>query len=361
MPYYKKEDVNLLLLHIPKTGGSSLERYFSKKYRVRLCTQSLWGFASNDKGQRIRPSLQHLTYNEIVQNAESLGVKIDWHNLDLITAVRDPYDRCVSDLFFTKRITTDATPAEVFVALQRFVRDNPDSHAQPQYLFVTDPDGHLLPGLKVMNTETLNDDMIDLGYTDFDQEWNRNRHSVQYESYLNRDSIAFINEYYDTDFRLFNYDKRSPASVYEGFSGNMKYSHMQQSDMQSALRSMFLVVVCAVTLIVLDGAFLSLVKNLFDKQILSVQHSALRIDVYAAALCYVVLVGGLYYFIVQLNRSVAEAFGLGVVVYATFELTNKALLREWKWTTVAMDTTWGGTLFALTSWIVIQVSRLRLV
>lgn len=40
MPYFhntvKNEKVNLLLIHIPKTGGTSSEQYFSKKYNVPL-------------------------------------------------------------------------------------------------------------------------------------------------------------------------------------------------------------------------------------------------------------------------------------------------------------------------------------
>ena len=29
MPYFKNNDVNVLFIHIPKTGGSSMELYFS--------------------------------------------------------------------------------------------------------------------------------------------------------------------------------------------------------------------------------------------------------------------------------------------------------------------------------------------
>jgi hypothetical protein len=36
MPYFKNENINLLFIHIPKTGGTSVEQYFSKKYNVEL-------------------------------------------------------------------------------------------------------------------------------------------------------------------------------------------------------------------------------------------------------------------------------------------------------------------------------------
>lgn len=36
MPYFKNNDVNILLIHIPKTDGTSLERYFKTKFNISL-------------------------------------------------------------------------------------------------------------------------------------------------------------------------------------------------------------------------------------------------------------------------------------------------------------------------------------
>ena len=36
MPYYSNDIINLLFIHIPKTGGSSVEQYFSTKYNIQL-------------------------------------------------------------------------------------------------------------------------------------------------------------------------------------------------------------------------------------------------------------------------------------------------------------------------------------
>ena len=38
MPYYNDDSINLnlLFLHIPKTGGSSVEQYFSNKFNIPL-------------------------------------------------------------------------------------------------------------------------------------------------------------------------------------------------------------------------------------------------------------------------------------------------------------------------------------
>ena len=44
MPYFYNKDINLLLIHIPKTGGTSLESYFVDKYSIELNQDALYGF-----------------------------------------------------------------------------------------------------------------------------------------------------------------------------------------------------------------------------------------------------------------------------------------------------------------------------
>ena len=41
MPYFKNDNINILFIHIPKTGGSSLENYFSSKFGIELNKKSL--------------------------------------------------------------------------------------------------------------------------------------------------------------------------------------------------------------------------------------------------------------------------------------------------------------------------------
>ena len=40
MPYFKEN--KLLLIHIPKTGGTSIEKYFSQKYNIKLGPENLY-------------------------------------------------------------------------------------------------------------------------------------------------------------------------------------------------------------------------------------------------------------------------------------------------------------------------------
>ena len=85
MPYFKNNKINLLFIHIPKTGGSSLEKYFNVKFNIPLNKKSLMSTEDirefSDKPE-INSSLQHLTYNTIIKYKDFF--KIDIENIKII-------------------------------------------------------------------------------------------------------------------------------------------------------------------------------------------------------------------------------------------------------------------------------------
>ena len=121
---------------------------------------------------------------------------------------------------------------------------------------------------------------------------------------------------------------------------------------------MYKLLITAIVFVIIDGIFLTMMKPYFENQVIAVQGSALKANITATLLCYVFLIFGIYYFIIQPNKSVQDAFLFGIVVYAVYETTSRALLTKWKWTTVFIDTLWGGILFALTTWIMKKMVKL---
>ena len=108
----------------------------------------------------------------------------------------------------------------------------------------------------------------------------------------------------------------------------------------------------AIIFVVIDSIYLNLVSNYFNYQIKLIQGSSIKINFLATILCYIFLIFGINYFIIKPNRSIEDAFLLGLVIYGVFETTNMALFSKWSWLTVIMDTLWGGILFALTTYII---------
>lgn len=114
----------------------------------------------------------------------------------------------------------------------------------------------------------------------------------------------------------------------------------------------FKLLVSAILFVIIDSIYLNLIKDYFNNQIQLVQGSPIKMNFLATLLCYIFLIFGINYFIIKPNRSVQDAFLLGLVIYGVFETTNMALFSKWSWLTVFIDTLWGGILFALTTFIV---------
>lgn len=110
--------------------------------------------------------------------------------------------------------------------------------------------------------------------------------------------------------------------------------------------------VSSIVFVVLDSIYLNFIKDYFSNQIKLIQGTPIKINFLATLLCYIFLIFGINYFIIQPNRSIQDAFILGLVIYGVFETTSKALFAKWSWLTVIIDTLWGGILFALTTYIV---------
>jgi uncharacterized membrane protein len=70
------------------------------------------------------------------------------------------------------------------------------------------------------------------------------------------------------------------------------------------------------------------------------------------------LILGLYYFILKENKSLKDAFLLGIFVYGVYELVTITLLKDWKWKTVIIDTLWGGILFTTTVYITRNILKM---
>ena len=107
----------------------------------------------------------------------------------------------------------------------------------------------------------------------------------------------------------------------------------------------------ALVFTLIDITYLMTTKNLFNKQITLVQGSKIKLNIYSTLLCYLILTTGIYYFAIHKKLTLVECALLGVFVYGVYETTNHAIFDNWKWSTLILDTLWGGILFSLSVYI----------
>ena len=113
--------------------------------------------------------------------------------------------------------------------------------------------------------------------------------------------------------------------------------------------------ISTVLLLFLDFLFILHSAESFQLMVIRIQRVVLELRYSALVLCYIALIFGLNYFIIQPKRSVTDAFILGLFTYFIYEITNYATLKKWSPIFVIKDTLWGGIYFALTTYITYQL------
>uniref|UniRef100_A0A6C0E533 Sulfotransferase domain-containing protein n=1 Tax=viral metagenome TaxID=1070528 RepID=A0A6C0E533_9ZZZZ len=202
MPYFKNDKTNILFIHIPKTGGSAVESYLSRRYNIKLNKSRLFYFDKTFS----HVSLQHQTLSTILQNHSRFNIQLS--DLMIFTVVRNPYTRIISDLFWNNIINGTESPAiitrRITSYLQCFKRNQTakDNHIRPQYQFLI-ANGQIDPSVKILRQETLASDMNALGFNNFPM---KQESSSNYFDLLTFEAVTLINTVYRQDFLHFGYD-----------------------------------------------------------------------------------------------------------------------------------------------------------
>jgi len=96
----------------------------------------------------------------------------------------------------------------------------------------------------------------------------------------------------------------------------------------------------------LDAGFLYATSSFVLPMYQKIQNAPISVRYYSSTLCYLLMVSGLYYFIIRENRTILDAFLLGVFVYGVYDLTVLSVFSKYTLEIALMDILWGGILFA---------------
>jgi len=105
-----------------------------------------------------------------------------------------------------------------------------------------------------------------------------------------------------------------------------------------------------------------LVKPVFDRHISHLFADPFRMG--PAVTFYLGYVAGILWFVstpaLRSSTPIDALIGgalLGFLAYGTYELTNHAILRDWSYEQVIVDTLWGGALTGLAAWFGVLITR----
>lgn len=107
----------------------------------------------------------------------------------------------------------------------------------------------------------------------------------------------------------------------------------------------------------------TLIRPIFERHIGELLADPFRLGP-AAAFYSFYIVGVLYFVSIPALREGAPVQALlggallGLMCYGTYEFTSLAIMRDWSWNQVIVDTLWGGFLTGMSAWAGVMIARM---
>lgn len=209
------EDLNLIFIHIPKTGGSFIEKNLHKiKFNIF------------NKNTRFGGHRNYKWFNKNIVNINTY---------DIFTTVRNPYNRIISAFYYLikperceydkKEIEDLGNPLNLSTFIDNIYNEykrnkiNRFIHINQQYKFLINDENKITSNISIFKYETLDKEFFNFisRYENNNKVYNlfikdiynniKIKEDYEIHNILSKDDISKINEIYDEDFKLFNYDK----------------------------------------------------------------------------------------------------------------------------------------------------------
>jgi hypothetical protein len=217
MPVYHRS--RLIHIHIPRTGGSAIERFFHSIGDMEWAKESWIG--EGYLHQRWY-EYQHLSISEL------FGLTGEFRNFHSFAVIRNPYSRLVSEFYWRRSLSEQKNASlRPFESLEDLVSAIPlevDTHwrdcveganrAQSNFLIHVRPQHHYVctsTGFQVVKDllrfERLNEDFNELlGRYGLHADTIRNRPEKNFGEYFSRETLDLVNLLYARDFSLGGYE-----------------------------------------------------------------------------------------------------------------------------------------------------------
>jgi len=116
-------------------------------------------------------------------------------------------------------------------------------------------------------------------------------------------------------------------------------------------------ILTAIILVAIEAVYLRAMLPYFNSQIKKIQGKEITPRPYSVVIVYIIIITGLYYFIIGPNKSAKDGAFFGLVIYGIFNFTNHALLDNYSLSLVIIDLIWGMIICGITTLIVNYIAK----
>lgn len=200
---------NAIFVHIPKTGGTSIEDMLWPNVSSRT-EKDLWqGFTTPMHNKYQTGGLQHLCAHQI---RKELGEET-FRAAYKFTVVRNPWDKAVSQFVFMRKRPDlmdfiGMQPTDDFKTYLEITQRKSHVQWMPQYMFILDQDGTTLVD-HILRFETFESDvkqtLAAIGAERTELLHQKKGDRTHYTDYYDEDTKTMVAEAYSTDIRMFGY------------------------------------------------------------------------------------------------------------------------------------------------------------
>ena len=204
-------ELKCIFIHIPKCGGSSIERALWPRPEDRNEANLYWGFISKYRNKYQTGGLQHLLASQV---REEVGATI-FETFYKFAFVRNPWDRVVSQFAYMQQRPDlmdyiGMSPGTEFKAYLELIQQKEHVQWMPQYKFLLDEDGTLLVD-QIGRLESFETDFLSilakLKLKESAQLSHDNRSERQpiTEYYNDCETVEIVADIYSEDIKLLGY------------------------------------------------------------------------------------------------------------------------------------------------------------
>lgn len=142
-----RENIPLMFIHVPKTGGCTIEHLiFKAHYNIKKTVDYYNPEAKKQRQEMMSIDGEWAQHFSLLKNIQKYSIK-DHEKYFKFAFVRNPWDRAYSEYLYMKKMHCECNQEEAQMSFKDYIKNNFKcswrDHVSPQYEFLVDSSGEI--------------------------------------------------------------------------------------------------------------------------------------------------------------------------------------------------------------------------